>query len=78
MIVQLFSLIGAFALLSAFFINNTEVVKNKDRALWLNFVGAFILTITAYIEHQYGFIILEGSWTLISLHSIVKYLRRKK
>ncbi len=77
MIIQLFSMIGALALLSAFFINNTEVVKNKDHSLWLNLIGGFILTITAYIEHQYGFIVLEGCWTLISLHSIVKYLRGK-
>lgn len=77
MIVQFFSMIGAFALLAAYFINNTEMYQSKVHALWLNLVGSFILTITATIEHQYGFIVLEFAWTLISIHSIIKAMRNR-
>lgn len=32
----------------------------------LNLIGAFLMTMTAVVTRQYGFILMEGSWTVIS------------
>jgi len=34
--------------------------------LWVNTIGSGILAILAVIESQWGFLLLEGVWTLVS------------
>jgi hypothetical protein len=38
--------------------------------LILNFVGSAILAVLAAVESQWGFLLLEGVWALISLASL--------
>ena len=44
--------------------------------LWLNLVGAAVLTGTALYDHDWGFVLLEGVWTIVSAQSLVQVLRR--
>ena len=41
----------------------------------MNFIGSTILTVIAVIEVQWGFILLEGVWALMSLWGIIMLLR---
>ena len=41
----------------------------------LNFVGSLMLAVIAVIEVQWGFILLEGVWVLVSLWGIITILR---
>ena len=41
----------------------------------LNFLGGTMLAITAIVTRQVGFILMEGSWALISAMGLVKVLR---
>jgi hypothetical protein len=40
-----------------------------------NFVGSTVLLVIALIEVQWGFILLEGVWALVSLWGIITLLR---
>ncbi len=76
MIGQVISLVGAALILLAFAGQQSGRLKSEDRAyLLLNLLGAAILTYFAVKVENLGLTVLEGSWTLISLWSVVKSLR---
>ncbi len=39
--------------------------------LWLNLVGSAILAVLAALTSQWGFLMLEGVWAIVSLWSLV-------
>jgi hypothetical protein len=43
--------------------------------LVLNLVGAAILAVLAYVEEQWGFVLLESVWTVVSAWSLAQVLR---
>jgi hypothetical protein len=43
--------------------------------LVLNFVGSAILAILAWIDQQWGFLLLEGVWAVVSLWSLIQLMR---
>jgi hypothetical protein len=43
--------------------------------LVLNFVGSAILAALAWIDQQWGFLLLEGVWALVSLWGLVQLTR---
>ncbi len=43
----------------------------------LNLIGSGTLAIIAIILRQWGFLLLEGAWALVSLWSATRLLRRK-
>jgi hypothetical protein len=45
--------------------------------LTLNIVGSVVLTALAALEAEWGFVLLEAAWAVISLWGLVRVLRAK-
>jgi hypothetical protein len=73
---QAVSILGALLILLAFAANQLGRVDTSNLSYQVaNFVGSGVLTVVAVIEVQLGFILLEGTWALVSLWGIITVLR---
>jgi hypothetical protein len=65
---QVISIAGALLILAPFAASQLGRLKTSSLSYQLmNVVGAGTLTAIALLERQYGFILLEGVWTIMSL-----------
>ena len=68
---QLVQIVGALAILAAFAAAQFGWLDQRSWAyLVLNAAGALVLTVVAYEEEQWGFLLLESVWTLVSAWGI--------
>lgn len=75
--IQLISLVGALTILAAFTLQQMGKLQANDvRYLWANAVGAGTLSVIAWLEHQWGFLLMESVWTLVSLWGLLRRVRR--
>lgn len=74
---QLLQMCGSVLVLVAFALTQRGVLDQRSsRYLVLNVVGSAILAAQALVLHQWGFLLLEGVWALVSAVSLVGVLRR--
>jgi len=73
---QLVQVAGALLILAAFAATQFDRLEPHSRPyLVLNVAGSLILTVLAWSERQYGFLLLEAVWALISLWGLAQVLR---
>ena len=69
---QLVQIIGAVLILTAYGAAQLERLDPRSRLyLGLNLAGSAILGVLAASGAQWGFLLLEGAWALISLWGLV-------
>jgi hypothetical protein len=74
---ELLQIIGAILILLAFAASQRGVLAPHDRSyLVLNLVGSVLLTWVALDEEDWGFLLLEFVWALVSAWSLASVLRR--
>ncbi len=75
--IQVVSVAGALLILIPFAGSQLGRLSTQSLVYQLmNLVGASLLTLVAAVEVQYGFFLLEGTWTVMSGVGLVKLLRR--
>jgi hypothetical protein len=73
---QLVQVLGALLVLAAFVGAQHGLLDVKARGyLLLNVLGAGTLAVLAALDRQYGFLLLEGVWTVVSLASLARSAR---
>jgi hypothetical protein len=74
--VQLTSLVGALLILGAYAGSQRGVFTPRHLCyLAMNILGGTTLTAAALAKSQWGFVLLEGTWTLISVVALPHALR---
>ena len=70
--------IGVFQILLAYFLNVIVKISNNNITfILLNLIGATMACLASILLNYWPFIILEAVWALVSMYSLIKYLRPK-
>jgi hypothetical protein len=74
---QIVSVLGAVMILLPFAASQVGRMKTTSLAYQLlNLIGSTALTVVAVLERQYGFILLEGTWAVMSVVGLARQLQR--
>jgi hypothetical protein len=74
---QVVQIAGALLILAAFAALQAGRLGAESRLyLLLNLVGSLILAVLAWVEDQYGFLLLETAWAAVSAWSLYRIGRQ--
>lgn len=74
---QLIQVVGSLLVLTAFAAAQRGILDAKSRAyLVLNLAGSAILAVQAAFGHQWGFLLLEAVWAIVSAVGLIALLGR--
>lgn len=72
---QVIQVVGALLILAAFAAVQLDRMRPDSRLyLSLNLLGSAILAVLAVIASQWGFVLLEGAWSIISAWGLLAAL----
>lgn len=70
---------GVLILLVAFLLNLLgKISKDQLPYILMNVTGAGLACLASWLINYIPFILLEGSWMLVSLFALLQYIRRQK
>ncbi len=70
---QVVQVIGALLVLSGFAAAQFRILATDSRTyLLLNLIGAAVLAVLAFHEQQWGFLLLETVWAIVSAWGLVR------
>lgn len=77
-VVVALELVGAVLILAGFTLAQLRRLDQHSLVyLLLNLVGSFVLAVIALVDERWGFLLLEGVWSIVSAISLVAVRRRR-
>ena len=71
--------LGSLLILIGFVFSQLGKLKTTSlNYLLLNAIGALILGIDSFIGKQWGFVLLEGVWSIVAVQGLFKYFNKKE
>jgi hypothetical protein len=68
---ELIQIVGALLNMGAFALLHFEIAPSSAlRYLIPNWVGSVLLVGSAYVDHQWGFLMLESAWVVVTGYAI--------
>lgn len=75
----LLEFIGAILILVPFALLQAGRTTSRARSyLWLNLVGAVILTWVGWVEHQWGFVLVQFVWAVVAAWALSPWRRQPR
>jgi hypothetical protein len=73
---DIIGMLGVGLILLAYFLNTAKLLP-KDGKLYyvLNIVGAALACYASYLISYMPFVILEGTWTLVSIYGLMRSMK---
>jgi hypothetical protein len=70
-------IVGSVAILAGFILSQMNVLNPKSPIyLLVNAVGSGLLAVDAVVERQWGFLLLEGTWSVVSVVGLLRAFRK--
>ena len=70
--------IGVAMILIAYFLNTENLIPVNGKFFYvINIIGAALAYYASYLIAYWPFVILEGTWTLVSLYGLMRAMRIK-
>ena len=68
--------VGVGLILMAFFLNTTKLIVNNGKLYYvMNIFGAALACYASFLILYTPFVILEGTWTLVSIYGLIKAMK---
>lgn len=70
--------IGVALILIAYFLNTERLIPVNGKLFFvINMIGAALACYASYLISYWPFVILEGTWTLVSIYGLMRTMRIK-
>ncbi len=70
--------IGVGIILFAYFLNTSKLLPPDGKLFYLlNIIGASLACYASYLINYWPFVILEGTWTLVSIYGLMRAMKIK-
>ena len=73
---DIIGLIGVALILVAYFLNTETLIKVNGKLFYvMNTIGAALACYASFLISYWPFVILEGTWTLVSIYGLMRTMR---